>query len=69
MDYTRDAEQIKRVPACTFAQWLELVLDGNLEPYLTYCLMGDGGRTGRFCRFSDNRFVHQGLSDHWAGYL
>lgn len=84
---------VRRVPACTFAQWLELVLDGNLEPYLTYCLTGEGGRMGRFRRLpdviganftwpqgadsaeqcarwlEDNRFVHQGPSDHWAGYL
>lgn len=35
---------VLRAPACSFAQWLELVLDGTLEPYLTYCLTGAQGR-------------------------
>ena len=84
---------VRRAPACTFAQWLELVLDGNLEAYLTCCLTGEEGRRGRSRRFQDvigadfawpvgavpaeqcarwledNRFVHQGPSDSWAGYL
>lgn len=30
-----------RVPGCTFAQWLELVLDSNLEAYLVHCLAGE----------------------------
>lgn len=84
---------VRRAPACTFAQWLELVLDGNLEAYLTYCLTGEEGRMGRSRRFQDvigtdftwseeaspaeqcarwledNRFVHQGPGDGWAGYL
>lgn len=84
---------VRRAPACTFAQWLELVLDGNLEPYLTFCLTGEGGRFGRSRRLDEvigagftwpegadpaercarwletNRFVHQGPSDSWAGYL
>ena len=38
---------VRRAPACTFAQWLELVLDGNLEAYLTCCLTGEEGRRGR----------------------
>ena len=29
-----------RVPGCSFAQWLELVLDGNLVEYISYCLTG-----------------------------
>ena len=38
---------VRRAPACTFAQWLELILDQNMEAYLTYCLTGEGGRRGR----------------------
>lgn len=38
---------VRRAPACTFSQWLEMVLDGNLEAYLTFCLTGEGGRFGR----------------------
>ena len=44
---------VRRAPACTFSQWLELVLDDNVEAYLTYCLTGEGGRMGRSRRLSD----------------
>ena len=33
-----------RLPGCRFAQWLELVLDGTLEPYLVHGLTGAKGR-------------------------
>lgn len=39
--WTAYGERRARVPGCTFSQWLELVLDSNLEHYLTHCL--DGG--------------------------
>lgn len=29
-----------RVPGCTFSQWLELVLDGNLWAYMAFCMTG-----------------------------
>ena len=29
-----------RVPGCSFSQWLELVLDGTLGNYITFCLTG-----------------------------
>ena len=32
-----------RTPGCTFSQWLELVLDGNLGRYIGFCLTGEEG--------------------------
>ncbi len=45
--WTMGSFGVRRAPACTFAQWLELILDQNMEAYLTYCLTGEGGRRGR----------------------
>ncbi len=42
-----------RVPGCSFAQWLELVLDQNLEAYINVCLAGEDSRTVRACRFGE----------------
>ena len=42
-----------RAPACSFSQWLELVLDGTLGDYLQFCLTGVEQPAPIFQRFLD----------------
>lgn len=42
-----------RNPACTFIQWLELVLDGNLLTYMSFCVTGKEEDVSRYRRFWD----------------
>lgn len=46
---------VVRVPGCSFAQWLELVLDQNLETYIKVCLAGEDSRIVRMSPFGETR--------------
>ena len=45
--WTVHRQELLRVPGCTFSQWLELVLDSELETYLACCLAGEGAELTR----------------------
>ena len=58
--WTAGKQGVVRVPGCSFAQWLELVLDRNLEAYMNVCLAGEDNpkvRAGRFWETGDNDAV------------
>ncbi|MCI8808852.1 MAG: leucine-rich repeat domain-containing protein [Oscillibacter sp.] len=51
--WTLGAFGATRAPACTFSQWLELVLDGTLGDYMQFCLTGMEGPVSLCQQFFD----------------